>query len=106
MSFAQASDRKFQNRTITYLQFAAFHFHLKLAKFANLSGIEEAPDLSLREQECILWTARGKLSWEIGQILGISVNTVNFHIKMQNGHCYKSHKLRNYRIVKKRLTCH
>lgn len=81
MSFAQASDREFQNRTITYLQFAALHFHLRVAKFANLSDIEEAPDLSLREKECILWTARGKSSWEIGQILGISINTVNFHIK-------------------------
>ncbi|TIX21560.1 MAG: helix-turn-helix transcriptional regulator, partial [Mesorhizobium sp.] len=25
--------------------------------------------------------ARGKSSWETGKILGISVNTVNFHIK-------------------------
>ncbi|MER8747478.1 LuxR family transcriptional regulator [Mesorhizobium sp. M1004] len=81
MSFAQASDREFENRTITYLQFAALHFHLRVAKFANSSGSEEAPDLSLREKECILWTARGKSSWEIGQILAISVNTVNFHIK-------------------------
>lgn len=81
MSFAQASAREFQHRTITYLQFAALHFHLRVAKFANSSGSEEAPDLSLREKECILWTARGKSSWEIGKILGISVNTVNFHIK-------------------------
>ncbi|WP_287199892.1 autoinducer binding domain-containing protein [Mesorhizobium sp.] len=55
MSFAQASDRQFQNRRITYLQFAAFHFHLRVAKFASLSNIEEAPDLSLSEKECILW---------------------------------------------------
>ncbi|WP_347336276.1 helix-turn-helix domain-containing protein [Bradyrhizobium viridifuturi] len=27
------------------------------------------------------WVAEGKSSWEIGMILGISVNTVNFHIK-------------------------
>ncbi|TIV59219.1 MAG: helix-turn-helix transcriptional regulator [Mesorhizobium sp.] len=43
--------------------------------------IEETPTLSPREKECILWTAKGKSSWEIGQIIGISVNTVNFHIK-------------------------
>ncbi|WP_192178599.1 LuxR family transcriptional regulator [Mesorhizobium amorphae] len=81
MSFAQPRDREFQNRTVTYLELAAFHFHMRVAKFANSSGSEEAPDLSLRERECILWTARGKSSWEIGKILGISVNTVNFHIK-------------------------
>lgn len=47
----------------------------------RISGIEEIPTLSPREKECILWTAKGKSSWEIGQIIGISVNTVNFHIK-------------------------
>jgi LuxR family transcriptional activator of conjugal transfer of Ti plasmids len=37
--------------------------------------------LSEREKVCLLWTARGKSSWEIGRILGISENTVIFHIK-------------------------
>ncbi|WP_246740826.1 helix-turn-helix transcriptional regulator [Mesorhizobium sp. NZP2298] len=80
MSFAQAWNGELQNRTITYLQFAALHFHLKLTKFAN-SSEESEPYLSPREKECILWIARGKSSWEIGQILGISVDTVNFHVK-------------------------
>jgi LuxR family transcriptional regulator, activator of conjugal transfer of Ti plasmids len=37
--------------------------------------------LSDREKECLSWTALGKSSWSIGQILGISESTVNFHIK-------------------------
>jgi LuxR family transcriptional regulator, activator of conjugal transfer of Ti plasmids len=37
--------------------------------------------LSSREKVCLSWTARGKSSWEIGRILNISENTVNFHIK-------------------------
>ncbi|ARQ13317.1 response regulator domain-containing protein (plasmid) [Rhizobium etli] len=45
------------------------------------SRTEISPDLSSRERECILWVARGKSSWDIGHILGISDNTVNFHIK-------------------------
>ncbi|WP_246094097.1 MULTISPECIES: LuxR family transcriptional regulator [Mesorhizobium] len=81
MSFAQPWDREFQNRTVTYLQLAAFHFHVRVAKSENSRGVGETPRLSLRERECILWAARGKSSWEIGNILGISVNTVNFHIK-------------------------
>ncbi|MER8963551.1 LuxR family transcriptional regulator [Mesorhizobium sp. M0701] len=81
MSFARPWGREFPNRTITYLQLAALHFHLMATKFASATGIEQAPKLSVREKECILWTARGKSSWEIGVILGISVNTVNFHIK-------------------------
>uniref|UniRef100_UPI003341C9FF helix-turn-helix domain-containing protein n=1 Tax=Castellaniella defragrans TaxID=75697 RepID=UPI003341C9FF len=36
--------------------------------------------LSDREQECLLWAAQGKTSWEIGRILGIAERTVNFHI--------------------------
>jgi DNA-binding CsgD family transcriptional regulator len=36
---------------------------------------------SEREKSCLSWTALGKSSWEIGQILSISENTVVFHIK-------------------------
>ncbi|MER8646772.1 LuxR family transcriptional regulator [Mesorhizobium sp. M1252] len=81
MSFAQPWDRELQNKAIPYFQFAAVHFHVTVAKFAKSGGVEEAPDLSTREKECILWIARGKSSWEIGKILGISGNTVNFHVK-------------------------
>ncbi|MGX5829342.1 helix-turn-helix transcriptional regulator [Mesorhizobium sp. 43Arga] len=81
MNFAQAWDGEFPNRTITYLQLAASHFHLRVAEFADATGIESFSNLSPREKECILWTVKGKSSWEIGKILGISVNTVNFHIK-------------------------
>jgi len=34
-----------------------------------------------REQEILKWLKEGKTSWEIGQLVGISENTVNFHIK-------------------------
>ncbi len=37
--------------------------------------------LSVRERECLQWAASGKSSWDIGMILNISENTVNFHIK-------------------------
>lgn len=81
LSFAQGDEREFKKRTITYLELAALHFHMKVAEFANSSAIAETPSLSVREKECILWAAQGKSSWEIGKILGISANTVNFHVK-------------------------
>ncbi|MER9445775.1 LuxR family transcriptional regulator [Mesorhizobium sp. M0340] len=81
MSFARPWERDFSEKTMACLQLAALHFHLKVAEFSSSSGVDEVPDLSPREKECILWTAKGKSSWEIGVILGISVNTVNFHIK-------------------------
>ncbi|MES0168090.1 LuxR family transcriptional regulator [Mesorhizobium sp. M0027] len=81
MSFARPCDREFPDKAIGWLQLAALHFHLRVAKFSSSNAVGEVPDLSPREKECILWTAKGKSSWEIGIILGISVNTVNFHIK-------------------------
>jgi DNA-binding CsgD family transcriptional regulator len=37
--------------------------------------------LSRREKDCLTWTAQGKSSGDIGMILNISENTVNFHVK-------------------------
>ncbi|WEX79373.1 LuxR family transcriptional regulator (plasmid) [Sinorhizobium numidicum] len=81
LSFAQRCNNELQNRTITYLQHAAIHFHLTVADATNSKLIKVVPDLSVREKECILWVARGKSSWDIGVIMRISENTVNFHIK-------------------------
>ncbi|MET4331463.1 DNA-binding CsgD family transcriptional regulator [Bradyrhizobium sp. i1.15.2] len=37
--------------------------------------------LSAREKQCLQWVEEGKSSWEIGVILRVSENTVNFHLK-------------------------
>ena len=42
---------------------------------------QTAPKLTHRETEVLKWTADGKTAEDIGQILNISANTVNFHIK-------------------------
>jgi LuxR family transcriptional regulator, quorum-sensing system regulator LasR len=39
------------------------------------------PKLTPRERECLKWTARGKSTWEISQILNCSEAVVNFHMK-------------------------
>lgn len=39
------------------------------------------PKLTPRERECLKWTARGKSTWEISQILSCSEAVVNFHVK-------------------------
>lgn len=41
---------------------------------------KETPALTQRELECLKWSAAGKSSWEIGQILHCSEAVVNFHI--------------------------
>ena len=37
-------------------------------------------DLTAREVECLHWCAKGKNSAEVGEILGITERTVNWHI--------------------------
>lgn len=41
---------------------------------------EQTAPLTVREKECLQWTADGKTAWEIGRILSIAERTVVFHI--------------------------
>lgn len=52
-------------------------------RYVALTQVDESMPvrLSPREQECLTWVTSGKSSWDIGMILGISENTVNFHLK-------------------------
>jgi LuxR family quorum sensing-dependent transcriptional regulator len=53
-------------------------------KAISLMGLDRAtsqrPMLTVREREILRWTAVGKSSWDISQILGISERTVNWFI--------------------------
>lgn len=37
--------------------------------------------LTRREIDCLAWSADGKTSWEIGEILGVSEHTVTSHLR-------------------------
>jgi len=41
----------------------------------------ELAGITRRETDCLHWAARGKTNWEIGEILGVSENTVRYHMK-------------------------
>lgn len=43
--------------------------------------VDSIPKLSAREQEILKWTLAGKSSHVIGQLLNISLSTVNFHLR-------------------------
>lgn len=43
-------------------------------------SMDDRPDLTSREVECIRWAAIGKSEWEISQILGISEHTSEKHL--------------------------
>lgn len=46
---------------------------------------EQAPNLSSRELEILKWTLAGKSNQVIGQLLNISLSTVNFHLRSAMG---------------------
>jgi len=64
------------------LQALAARFHTVYTDIVlGLRPIAPPTRLTGRERECLLWSARGKSSWDIGTIIGISEHTVNFHMK-------------------------
>jgi LuxR family transcriptional activator of conjugal transfer of Ti plasmids len=76
------NDREFDPRTRMNMQVAATIF---ASRGLALSEIEREastdPGLSRREIQCVFWINEGKTDWEIGRILGISEDTVAFHLK-------------------------
>lgn len=64
------------------------HIHIMSLVYHQIAKeiIDRAPKdhtikLTAREEECLLWTAKGKTTWEISKILAISERTVIFHIE-------------------------
>jgi LuxR family transcriptional regulator len=55
--------------------------HVSLSRLIVAGLADEMPTLTEREIEVLKWTADGKTSREIADILAVSDNTVNFHIK-------------------------
>ncbi len=82
ISFASGFDDVDPLHRMGRLNALAWQFHIA---FAEISQPPEQSttkiELSKRERECLRWIAEGKSSWDIGMILKISENTVNFHIK-------------------------
>jgi DNA-binding CsgD family transcriptional regulator len=82
VSFASRFDDVVPAHRMSHLNALAWQFHVAFADIARPAGQSDAKvDLAAREKDCLRWTAEGKSSWEIGMILKISENTVNFHLK-------------------------
>ncbi|WP_439373266.1 autoinducer binding domain-containing protein [Bradyrhizobium sp. DASA03120] len=83
ISFASLFDDADPQRNMKHLNALAWHFHIAFAEIARPSGggSNRKVSLSEREKDCLRWVGEGKSSWEIGKILNVSENTVNFHVK-------------------------
>lgn len=61
------------------LHLMAMYFHEAVVD--RLAAVDDNRiELSPRERECLLWTARGKTAWEISEILGVAESTAVFHL--------------------------
>ncbi len=67
-------------RTEVILEYIIPHFHLALVRVAGQRDVKSGT-LSSREKEILLWIKKGKNTWDISQIIGISERTVKFHVK-------------------------
>lgn len=72
------------------LQLAVGQYHTRYCQLARQITNDDAPLMTERERECLLWVAQGKDTAEIGSILSISDNTVKHHLKnvMQKLGCH------------------
>ena len=94
---SDATRKEFAGMATEYcadLLYAAMNYHTAVSNQVRIQGDDSgAFSLSPRERECLLWTARGKSTWEIGEILRLSSETVLFHLKnaMRKAGVYSKH---------------
>jgi DNA-binding CsgD family transcriptional regulator len=82
VSFASQFDDVDPLDRMSHLNALAWQFHIAFTEMTrSAENIKPKVQLSGRERDCLRWTANGKSSWDMGMILNISENTVNFYIK-------------------------
>jgi DNA-binding CsgD family transcriptional regulator len=63
------------------LHVLALYYHAQIEKHLLCPGPPREYHLTDRERDGLIWSARGKTAWETSEILGISEETVQFHLK-------------------------
>jgi len=66
-------------RDILQLMGMYFHAHVEAA-LKPAVGLDTSSPLSQREAECLAWSSRGRTMDQIGQILGVKMRTIAFHL--------------------------
>jgi len=80
LSFGGLDVRK-ELRTEMILHYVTPHLHQAFIRLLRRKNDRRPAALSEREQEILSWAKEGKSTWEISVIMGISQNTVKFHMK-------------------------
>lgn len=70
-------------RLMADLQLLAVHAQSAAAALLIPEDDDDLEDLKFtpRELDVLRWTMEGKSAWAVGEILGVSENTVNFHLR-------------------------
>jgi DNA-binding CsgD family transcriptional regulator len=82
---------KLAQEYLPYIHFLAFYLHQQAKGLFDTPTTDIHIHLSPRENDVLAWTAQGKSSWEIGQILGLAERTVNQYIHS----CYRKLEVHN-----------
>ena len=69
-------------RTEAILEYIIPHFHNALSLAIRSQSSRTPAFISPREREVLNWLKLGKTNAEISDVLGISKNTVKYHLKM------------------------
>jgi DNA-binding CsgD family transcriptional regulator len=80
---SELSDQKFERLWTSQkydLHMVGIYFHSAFVELFRKKHPNDV-ELTLRERECLLWTARGKTAADISELLKISERTVVFHIQ-------------------------
>jgi len=91
--FRSLRERYERTFSSAFLLSHAFIYHVEQLGMER-GGDANAPELSSRELECLLWAARGKTEEDISLILRRSPATVHFHLRnavIKLGACNRTH---------------
>jgi LuxR family quorum-sensing system transcriptional regulator CciR len=80
-SFACAPGEPFPEGNLALLQLVGAFAFEAARRMRRINRSDPPVTLTDRQRECVMWAASGKSDWEIGQILGISHDTVIEHLK-------------------------
>lgn len=84
---------RIQQQYVMSIHMMALYFHSALEDNVLASDANPRVHLTDRERDALAWTAKGKSAWETSEILKISEETVNFHLKnaMRKFDVYSKH---------------
>jgi DNA-binding CsgD family transcriptional regulator len=63
------------------LQLMSVHAQAAATRLMVPANETQVPKLTPREVDILRWSAEGKSAWNVGEILGVSEHTVNFHMR-------------------------